>query len=555
MAAKSFVDTTLSDLEKDIAARSSSQAETIPIFHEDVPPPLPLKDARYQKLPHTLVELTANNMYSAAKLYEFEKTNNSCRQDSVLDSPFGCWFDPKVEESISQLATCGQDSTEALWDTYCSSESSLSTSSPRQSLLPPSPHTIPPHLEAPSIRQHPYPPPQRPTPSTPSTEQPVPKPIFKSTSNKRSITPVELEHLRQSPLSAKLRRSHTSSPVSAMSQNCTRSVVPSFSWTSNGDSSSASQSVMSSFSNSDTVSPPPTTNSSFSAPPRDDLVVRNRSKTRKPANIIQPGCLPSTIHGRSISLPVETKSSSPIGADFDLGLPSHDFETRRQSPAPPVTDIIVSTPILTSACTTLLGTPTSASSHQPLPSPFQEQAAEISAFDSDSDDERPQPSGAALRKTISRVVLKTSRTRAETIPATNPRIIAKGASLPKRISKHDIKTPGLRFPDASENAGGCGATMVRISQASTASPVVSRTSGAASPPTALRKKVLKRESLSSRSKRTSSASKDSKRSSTSSKDTAGLIADVSIAGSKRKSSSGNRLRSWIAKVFGRRNTC
>ncbi len=536
--------------------RPNSVAETIQIYPEDVPPPTPLKDAKYTKasqqrsLADSFDVFKANNMYSSKKVYEFE-TN---RRDSVLDPPLGpfvCYFDPKTEGSVTQLVVLGNDFTEALQDTYCSSTSSGSTVSPRESLLPPLPEKNLSPLRIPVIGQSTHPPPQRPLRISPLCEQALRKPTFGSPSQ-RSFTPLELEQLRQPPLTAVLHRSPTPFPTSASTLNYTRPIAPSISssWTSS--TSRTLQSSMSSFSNSETVRPPNTPGSSCSAPTRNRSMIPKRSGTHKPANIVQPEFLSTTVPRQCISLPLETKSNSPVGADFDLGLPSHDFETRRQIPCPPATDAIVLVPNLISACTTTLGTPTSLSI-QPLLSPFQEQPVEISAFDSDSDDEGRCSHGRSIREKLSIPLLKQSRTLAETVPAARTRNTSKGAALPARILKQDIKTPGLRFSNVSEHGTGCGVTTVRSSDSSTASPVALKPSAVASLPATLRKKMSKTKSQSSKSKRTSNTSKASKRSGTSSKTTVALVAGSPFGG-KKKVSSGKRLRNWFARIIAMRAT-
>ncbi|KAF7507682.1 hypothetical protein GJ744_010235 [Endocarpon pusillum] len=377
-----------------------------------------------------------------------------------------------------------------------------------------------------------------------------------SAPSKRSITPLELEQLKPSSLPPKLRNhsrapSHTSGVTLGHDHPCgpsSSSVATSI--------ASTSHSAMSLLSNSETLSHRPTAYSSFPVPPRTGSMMQRREKLPKAIDIAQPAPLSPTLHGCSISSPLKPKSSSPIGVDFDLGVPSHAVLTRRQSPAPPTTDASVSTPQLTSTYTASTGTPTSASSVQPLLSPFQEQFVETSAFDSDTDDERTSSHARTLYKKVSRPLIKpSSRTRAETLPAVNAPFASKGALLPKRISKQDIKTLGLRCSTTSESGAGSDMASVRISDPSVTSPGAARSIGASSPPATLPKKTSYTDSPTSRSRRMSNTSKASKKSSTSGKPTSSLVGDKENRGrGRRKTSSGGRVRTWFSRVFTKRNT-
>jgi hypothetical protein len=562
MAVQPQDDTILPHLDKNsITPRQSSVSKTFHRYHKDVPPPTPLKDTQFRKgrsqrsLDDTFGVLKTNKMPSFPDFYECEQGINSYRRDSLLDPPFFYNFNRKAEDNISLWVDFDHGSTEALLDSYCSSNSSRSTTSPRQSLLPPLPrlsHSSQPPVTEQSLRS----PSLGPLPRTPSGEQFAPKPALETLS-KWSITPLQLEELRQpSRSSGQYQHSRTPSTRSGLTLNSNRLVAPTFSSASTTTTSCSLQSAMTSVSYSDAMSYPTTAGSSKWASPKSGSRMRKRSKSRKPARLVQPDNFSSTIHGQSVSQPFETKSTSPIGAGFNLNLPSHDFEARRQSPAPPLTDGIASTPILPSPCSTSLGTPTTPSSIQPLLPPFHEQSTETSAFDSDTDDEGLSSSNP-LRKMISNSRL--TRTRAETVPAANSRNISKGASLPKRISKQDIRTPGLPFSNASDNAAaGCGISTVRTSDSSTASPIAFKPSRATSPPTTLRTKTSNRESSPSKSKRASNASKASKRSCTSSNNATAppTVTVGGTAGRERKGSpsSGRRLHNWIVRVLGRRNT-
>jgi hypothetical protein len=542
-------------------ARPSSVAETILIYHEDIPPLPPLKDAKYWNIsrqPPSFASLCVfknNNMCSSTTIYKCDKNYYPSRHDSLLDSPLGCYSHPKVKESLSPFVALDSESPGARLDTYCSSRSSSLTCSAvaqRQTLLPPFPRESLSSSGEIVDGQSLYPSTPWPLAARPG-DPPMWMPAFESPS-KRGITPLELERLRHAPLPARLyNRCRTTSPTSGLDLSHTGTIVSSSPLTSTGATLSTLDSTMSSLTTSQTPSLPTTSALSFSALTRNDSRRQRRRKIHKPANIIPPGSLPTTLHRRDISLPLDTQSTSPIEPNFDLGLPSHDFMTGRQSPIPPTADASVSTPPLSSACTASLGTPTSQSSVQPLLSPFQEQPIETSAFDSDTDNERRPSHAKNFYKKVSRPLLKPSRTRAETIPSASTRNHSKGASISKRISKQDIRSPASCSSDTSDDPAGCGITMVRMSTSSTASPIDTRSSGTTIAPATLRKIISNREPPTSKSKRTSDMIDSSEKSSPSSRTTNSHVGGI-VTGRRRTTSSSERVRSWFSRVFAKRNT-
>ncbi len=542
--------------------QTSSTTTTTPDYYGNVLPLNPLKEEKYwevscqRSLDDSFGVLKRNIMPSSGGFYACQQDINSFRRDSLLDPPFYYNFDPKAEDNISLLVDFDHGSTEALLDSYCSSNSSRSTTSPHQSLLPPLPQHLSSSTKFLVSGEGVCPYQQRPLPATPPEEESMQKTAF-NTPAKRSFNPLQLESLRQSSRSPTQGfRSQTLSPTARRSPSHTRSVVPLSSPASTTTTSSSLHSAMSS---SDTTSLLTTHGSSSSVPKRNGSAMRKPSKRLKPAKMVQQDGFPCTSHGLTISSPLETKSSSPVVADFNFTLPSHDLRIRRRHPSPPNPDGIVSTPVLASSCSTSLGSPTTPSSIKPLLPPFHEQSLEISAFDSDTDDEGPSQAGRRVHYKASFARLGTSRSRAETVPAANPRTISKGAALSKRISKQDIRTPGLRSSNASDNtAAGSGITTVDTSDSLTPSRVVPKTSRAAIPPTTLRKKMLTQQLSPSRSKRASDESHSSKRSGTSSNKQTASFATTSgstAQGERNGStSSAKKLRNWIARVFGRRNT-
>lgn len=499
-------------------------------------------------------------MYSSAKIYPYGRNIYPDRRDSVLDSSSGCYFSPEIEDSLSHAAASNLGSTVALRDTYCSSTSSNSTfsaASQRQSLLPPLPQKSLSSAMGSVDRQSHNTSQQTRLPAKPLRELPARMPPSEAPS-KRSITPLELERLKQSSFSAKLWNhsrgdSHTLGLMLGHDYTCEPSL--SSDATTITSTSHSAMSSMSSISSFKTRSPQKSAYTPITVPPRNGSMMQRREKLPKPINIVNPNFSSSTLRGRSISSPLKTKTSSSTGTDFDLGLPSHEFLTRRQSPAPPTADASISTPPLTSAYAASTGTPTSASSVQPLLSPFHEQSVESSAFDSDTDDEETSSHARTLYKKVSRPLIKpSSRTRAETLPVANTHIVFKGALLQKRISKQDIKTPGLRFSNTSESGAGSGIASVRISDSSITSPVNARSIGTASQPVTLRQKTSDTDSPTSRSKRMSNMSKASKKSSTSFKTTSSTVGDKENGGRRKTSLSGRRVRSWFSRIFTKRNT-
>ena len=562
MAVRPLRNTVYPDLDSnDITVRSSSLAEPIEIYHEDFPPLHPLKDATYWKISHqasladALSIFNTNTMYSSATVYRYERAIYPDRRNSVLDSSFGCYLCPEIEDSLSQAVALTHGSTVTLRDTYCSSNSSTSTCSAvsqRQSLLPPLPQKSLSSMRLVDGQSH-NTPRRKQLPATPLSELAARMPAS-SAPSKRSITPLELEQLKQSSLPPKLRNhSRAPSHTSGVTLGHDHPSGPSMSSVAT-TIASTSHSAMSLLSNSETLSHQPTACSSFPVPPGNGSMTQRRERLPKPIDIAQPEPISPTLHGRSISSPLKTKSSLPVGADFDLGLPSHEYLTRRQSPAPPTTDASVSTPQLTSAYTASTGTPASASYVQPLLSPFHEQFVETSAFDSDTDDEGTSSHARTLYEKVSRPLIKpSSRTRAETVPAASAPFASKGTLLQKRISKQNFKSPGLPSSITSESGAGSDVALVRISDPSVTSPVAASSIGASSPPVSLPKKTSYMDSPTSRSRRMSNMSKDSKKSSTSFKTTSSLVGDKENRG-RRKTSSGGRVRSWFSRVFAKRNT-
>ena len=542
------------------SVRPSSVAEIIQIYHEDIPPLPPLKDTKYKNLCRqpllldTLCVFKASSMYSSATGYKLDKNNSPNRHDSLLDSPFGCYFHPKVQESLSPFVGFDLGFPETLLDTCCSSSSSnssCSSVSQRQSLLPPFPQES--LLSSVKILhgQSFYPP--SPCPLPPSLSgQPKRVPAFES-SSKRSITPLELEQLRHVPLPARLHHQcRTPSTTLRRDLNHIDPIRTSSHLTSTSATLCTLDSTMSSLTASQTPSLS-MTGLGFSAPTRNGSTRQRRRETHIPPSLIQPGSIPSTLHRHDIAPPLDTKSNSPIGANFDFGLPSQDFVTRRQSHVLATADASVSTPPLPSGFTTSVGTPTSQSSIQPLLTSFQEQSIETSAFDSDSDKEGRSSHAKTLYKKVSRPLLGPSRMRAEALPSASTGNTAKGASISKRISKQDIKVPALCSSHASNDPAGCGTTMVRLSTSSIASPTDTRPFGTTTAPAALRKISSNKDPAGANSKRTFDTSNATEKSSTSSQ-TTNSRAGGSVAGRRRNTSSSEKVRSWFSRVFAKRNT-
>jgi hypothetical protein len=543
------------------SARPSSVAEIIQIYHEDIPPLPPLKDTKYRNLSRKPLLLDthrvykANNMYSSATVYKCDKKNYPNRHDSLLDSPFGCYFHPKAQESLSPFVAYDRGSPETILDNCCSSSSSssaCSSVSQRQSLLPPFPQES--LLSSLGIlhRQSLCPPSQCPLPTT-TSDQPKRMPAFEP-SSKRSITPLELEQLRHAPLPARLdNHCRTPSTTSGLDLNHIDTIGTSSHLTSTSATFSTLESTMSSLTTSQPPSLSMTSGLGFSAPRSDSSTRQTRRKTHKPPSINQAGSIPSNLQRRDFSPPLDTQPNSPLGANFDFGLPSQDFVTRRQSHVPVTADASVSTPPLPSGCTTSLGTPTSQSSIQPLLTSFQDQSIETSAFDSDSDNEGRSSHAKTLYKKVSRPLLGPSRTRAEILPSAGTRSNAKGASISKRISKQDISAPALCSSHSSTDPDGCGITMVRLSTSSIASPTDTGPSGTTTAPATLRKILSNKEAATGNSKRTSDTSDTTEKSSTSTQTTNSRVGG-GVPGRRRNTTSSERVRSWFSRVFTKRNT-
>jgi hypothetical protein len=541
-------------------ARPSLVAEIIQIYYKNIPPSSHLKETKYGNLSHqpllldTLCVFKASSMYSSATVYKCDKNNSPNRHDSLLDSPFRYYFDPKLQESLPSSLAFDREFRETLPDTCCSSSSSISSCSSvsqRQSLLPPFPQES--LLSSVKILhgQSFYPP--SPGQLTASTSDQHKKVAAFESSSKRSITPLELEQLRLVPLPARPHH-HRRIPSTRLGRdlNYIDAIGTSSHLTSASATLSTLDSTMSSLTDSRTPNLPTTSGLGLSAPTKNGSKRQRRHEAHKPPSNIQPRPIPSALDRRDISPPLNNKSNSPVGADFDFGLPSQDFTTRCQSDVP-ANAASVSTPPLPSGYTTSMATPTSQSSIQPLLTSFQDQPIETSAFDTDSDDEGRSSHAKTLYKKVSRPLLGPSRTRAETLPSANTRNNAKGASISKRISKQDIRAPALCPSHISNDPTSCGITTVRLSTSSVASPTDTGPSGTISAPATLSKTLPSKESATGNSKRTSDTSDTMERSGT-----LDLTKDSSVGGSvpgrRRNTSSSGKVRSWLSRVFTKRNT-
>ena len=189
------------------AVRTNLTAETIQIYHEDHPPPPPRKDNKYihnNHRPNQTSPLEPAQQCRQKSLTDpFAVSNRTMNLDdgrSIYQDFNSYRHDSFFDESSFKgyLAGLGCDSTETLRDTYCSSRDSVSTTSTRQSLLPPCPQLA---FCQDSLYsgKSPFPPPKGPLPATPVCNEPTTRPIFESPS-KRSITLSQLELLRQSPI-------------------------------------------------------------------------------------------------------------------------------------------------------------------------------------------------------------------------------------------------------------------------------------------------------------------------------------------------------------------
>lgn len=493
-------------------------------------------------------------MFPSTNFYGSRKKTNQFRRDSVLDPPFEYYFDAEEEDSVCQVLAFGQDSSQALWDTYCPSDSSCSATSSRQSLLPPLPHSLSTSVDAPvpgKSRARALP---RRLPATALSRRNPRRPLLE-TASKRSITILQLEQLRQSPLPVLLHSGRKPPYALASNLNHSRPLASSFPSTSTSVNSSTLHSEAPSVSNSRTMT---TAVSSVSAPRRNGWETANRSQSGGPPKILQQECVPSTVQGRAISLPLETKSTSAFGADFDFGLPGHDFESRRPSPSPLPGGTGFSARLPFSTSKVSLATATSPSSPQPYLPASHEGPREMSAFDSDSDEERPSLRRKAISKMVSQPRLKAYRTRARTVPtgavpAANRRIISTGASVKKRISKQDIRTVWQRGCHTPDNGAGCVVSPVSTPDSSSTSPDSSSPAGGYSPlASRLRQKQSKKESP-PKSTRTSAASKASNTCGDSKRRIFTPAGGRASEESGEKASSGKNLRSWFMRVFGRRN--